>query len=70
MAVDDDDNEAEGEEAAAEAGDKLKGVAEQAKESAKEGVRKVRGFSEAVERKTEEERSREGWSSSAFDVSA
>lgn len=56
--------------AAAEAGDKLRGVAEQAKEGAKEGVRKVRGFGEAVERKTEEERGREGWRSAAFDVSA
>ena len=56
--------------AAADAADKLKGIAAQAKESAKEGVRKVRGFSEAVEKKTEEERSREGWRSAAFDVSA
>ncbi|KAH9911872.1 uncharacterized protein B0H18DRAFT_1127893 [Fomitopsis serialis] len=57
-------------EAAAETGGQLKGVAEQAKEGVKEGVRKVRGFGEAVERKTEEERGRDGWQSSAFDVSA
>lgn len=57
-------------EAAAETGDKLKGIAEQAKESVKEGVRKVRGFSEEVERKKDEESRREGWSSAAFDISA
>ncbi|TFY53591.1 hypothetical protein EVJ58_g9367, partial [Rhodofomes roseus] len=54
--------------AAAETGEQLRGVGEQAKESVKEGVQKARSFGEAVERKAEEERSRGGWQSSAFDV--
>jgi len=50
--------------------EETRGVAEQAKESVKEGVRKVKSFKDSVTTKVEEEKRKEGWQSSAFDVSA
>ena len=45
-----------------------KDVVEQAGESAKAGLRKVRDFNELVAEKQEKEKSNPGWGSSAFDV--
>ncbi|PCH36984.1 hypothetical protein WOLCODRAFT_20866 [Wolfiporia cocos MD-104 SS10] len=46
----------------------VKDAAEQVREGAKEGVRKVKSFKDAVAAKAEEERGREGWQSPAFDM--
>ncbi|EPQ52477.1 hypothetical protein GLOTRDRAFT_64155 [Gloeophyllum trabeum ATCC 11539] len=46
----------------------LKGVAQKAGEGVKQGVQKVRSFKESVKQKVEEEKSRPGWQSPAFDV--
>ncbi|KDQ52650.1 hypothetical protein JAAARDRAFT_183909 [Jaapia argillacea MUCL 33604] len=46
----------------------LGAVAQQAKETVKEGIKKVRSFKQSVEVKAREEKSREGWQTSAFDV--
>ena len=54
--------------AAAEAGDKLKGVAEQAKETVKGKYQQVKSWKDTVQQKTEEERQRPGWNSPAFDA--
>jgi len=48
--------------------DASKGVAQQAVDIGKEGVKKVKSFKEAVEVKADEERKKEGWKSSAFDL--
>ncbi|EMD36643.1 hypothetical protein CERSUDRAFT_136886 [Gelatoporia subvermispora B] len=44
------------------------GVAQQAKETVKEGVRKVKSFKDSIKEKTEHERNTPGWQSRAFDV--
>ena len=46
----------------------VRGVVEQVRATAKEKVRKVMSWQEAVEQKTEEERQRPGWRSPAFDA--
>lgn len=46
----------------------LKGVTEQARETVKQGVQKVKSFKQAVEEKSEVEKSSPGWKSSAFNV--
>lgn len=51
-------------------GQAAKDLAGEAKESVKEGYQKVKSFKEAVQVKAEEEKSRPGWESRAFDVSA
>ncbi|KZT08287.1 uncharacterized protein LAESUDRAFT_697852 [Laetiporus sulphureus 93-53] len=45
-----------------------KGVVQQVKETAKQKVQKVKSFKDAVSTKIEEEESREGWQSAAFNV--
>ncbi|OCH86793.1 hypothetical protein OBBRIDRAFT_204740 [Obba rivulosa] len=44
------------------------GVAEQAKETVKEGARKVKSFKDSVKEKTEREKRTPGWQSRAFDA--
>ncbi|KAH9848172.1 hypothetical protein C2E23DRAFT_764248 [Lenzites betulinus] len=51
----------------AAAGDKAKGVAEQAKAVVKGKVREVKSFAETVRAKADEEKARPGWESPAFD---
>ena len=46
----------------------VRGVVEQVRATAKEKVRKVKSWQEAVQEKTEEERQRPGWRSPAFDA--
>ncbi|KAH8091062.1 hypothetical protein BXZ70DRAFT_994141 [Cristinia sonorae] len=49
---------------------KAKSVTAQAQETLKQGVQKIRSFKQTVADKAEEEKSRPGWKSDAFDVSA
>ncbi|KAI0349926.1 hypothetical protein OH77DRAFT_1157819 [Trametes cingulata] len=49
--------------------EQAKGVGEQVKESAKEKLQKVKSFKDTVAQKVEEEKSRPGWQSPAFDWS-
>lgn len=60
------DVDAEG--AAEDAKNKAKGVVQQAQSKVKEGVEKIKSFSQTVSDKAEEERRHPGWKSDAFDV--
>lgn len=51
-------------------GQRAKEVAGAAKDKVKEGYQKVKSFKQTVEVKAEEEKSRPGWESAAFDVNA
>ncbi|KAI0342498.1 hypothetical protein BDW22DRAFT_1407581 [Trametopsis cervina] len=51
-------------------GQAAKDLTGQAKDSIKEGYQKVKSFKDTVKVKSEEEKSRPGWESQAFDVSA
>ncbi|KAI0826244.1 hypothetical protein BC629DRAFT_1578653 [Irpex lacteus] len=51
-------------------GQAAKDLAGEAKDKVKEGYQKVKSFKETVQVKSEEEKSKPGWESSAFDISA
>jgi len=70
MGVDPEELQDEATQQTQAVGQRAKELVGEAKDSVKAGYQKVKSFKQAVQTKAEEEKSRPGWESHAFDVSA